>query len=92
MSWYALSFVFLMVVLTFILIIKWNWPRDRDGKLLSIEEAVKFFNKFPDPPPSAIKMLALRVIILFATIAMFAVAITRQKDYNPDTDIDSDYH
>ena len=90
MSWYALGFIALMVIATIAIFIKWNWPRNRDGSMMSLDEVSEFLDKMPSGGTT--KAMVMVVIGFFATIAMFAVAITRRKEYNPDTNFDSDYH
>jgi len=89
MSWYSLAFVVLLVIATLAIIIKWNWPRDNDGNLMSLDEVNEFLEKFPSGHNA--KAMAMVLIGFFAVIATLAVAITRRKEWNPDTTFDSDY-
>lgn len=75
MSWTAITFALILFLLTIALVIMKFWPRTDDGKLMDPEEVSKFLDKMPSPGPSRKAINGL--MLVFATIALIAMALTK---------------
>ncbi len=79
MSWTALAIVTVLLLLTVVALIYQFWPRTEDGDFMSPEEVEEFLDKFPKPQSRSKHLM----VVIFATIAMIAVALTkRDPDFN----------
>lgn len=78
MSWMSLLFVTTIIIFTVGLAIKKFWPRNEDGSLKDPDELGPYVNKDnPTEVPKMPRKSSRKIAMVFATIAIICIAITR---------------
>lgn len=79
MSWTSLVYCLVIIVIAFVLLLMWAWPRDQDGEYMSIEDAEEVMKRFtPSGPPTGRGKFF--IMMFFVTVAAIGVALTSKSN------------